>query len=149
MGRGKDRVLKVLQVRIRACQLQDWPGGTTDYQHLAPVTLNVSLSCDHVFCAKPTRGHLRTTLDWGNHPSLWSPSRDWDVAPIKIFLVIIQLTVHVMQNIEPFFHSIMYQNIQLESLFPSSCHCCYKVKQPQLSRKYHRNEHIIGQRRIN
>ena len=124
--------------------------GATGHQCLVPVTWKVSLLRNHCIPLSPQSDFWgwpwtgRTTLHSGLH--LWtvmlyrfnffffghhSISSAWDAGYGALF------------------QPIMNQNIQLESLFPSSCYCCYIVKQPQLSRKYHHNEHIIGQGRIN
>lgn len=120
--------------------------GTTDYQYPAPVTCYVSLSWDHSLSAKPTHGGPRMTFSFMNHSLFRSPHWDSD-APIKILLLITSAAVYVMWFMVSLFnrHVLKYSiGKSVSFILP----CSYKVKQPQLSRKCHRNDHIIGQRRI-
>lgn len=67
-----------------AGQLWDWLGGywppMSSSCHLKGVTALQSLHP-----AKSTVGLLRMTLDWANHPPLWSSSLDGDAVPILFF----------------------------------------------------------------
>lgn len=130
-----------------AGQLWDGPGGywppVSSSCHLKGVTALQSLHP-----AKSTLGLLRMTLDWANPPPLWSSSLDSDAVSILFFFAHHSISSTLDAGYGALFQPILYHNIQLESLFPSSCYCCYIVKQPQLSRKYHHNEHITGQGRI-
>ena len=88
-----------------AGQLWDWLGGywppMSSSCHLKGVTALQSLHP-----AKSTVGLLRMTLDWANHPPLWSSSLDGDAVPIQFFffLVIIQSAVPGMQDMVPSFN---------------------------------------------
>lgn len=92
----KDKVLrKPCGLRLDQCQLQDWPGGTTDHQYPVHVTCNVSLSQDHFISTKPTQERLKMTLGWVTHSLFRSPPRNSD-EPINIFLLLTRSAAYVM-----------------------------------------------------
>lgn len=130
-----------------AGQLWDWPGG-----YEPPMSSSCHLKGDTALRSlHPRQVHTRASEDGlglGEPPStLVFIFRQWCYYRCNFCLGHHSISSTRGAGYGALFQPILYQNIQLESLFPSSCYC-YIVKQPQLSRKYHHNEHIIGQGRI-
>lgn len=140
--RRREGPQKARGVKMRAHHLQNWPGArlTTNIQLLSLVTCH---------CPEITPSLLNPHMEAQGWPSVgWTRSPHWDSdAPIKILLLITSAAVSVMWFMVSLFnrHVLKYSiGKSVSFILP----CSYKVKQPQLSRKCHRNDHIIGQRRI-